>query len=313
MQMDQTQQENEEEVAIKLKECPKCRTPIRKNLRYGSHINRCLAEIELVKQKIAGKREDILEQTWALQQRWEGNMLGTYVAMPQEYKELEHKLESLNLSTFDLWIVENKMNFFSRIAKLMEIENEKMSSADGIMFKKQIEMFMFWLKETRQRFTEQQIYDLERELQRLTLLAELNAHCYVMQLRGETSKIRMEEETIRNSLDKCGQFTEDEEAGVKNILEQMKKKFPLTGLGISEEDRKMIVAAIQLPGHWFKCPNGHVYLITECGGAMERARCPECKANIGGMNHSLASGNQLASEMDGAQNPAWPTALQPQF
>uniref|UniRef100_A0AAV2M8Z6 Zinc finger, NFX1-type containing 1 n=1 Tax=Knipowitschia caucasica TaxID=637954 RepID=A0AAV2M8Z6_KNICA len=47
MGIDERQQENEEEVAIKLKECPKCRTPIRKNLRYGSHINRCLAEIEL--------------------------------------------------------------------------------------------------------------------------------------------------------------------------------------------------------------------------------------------------------------------------
>jgi hypothetical protein len=53
-------------------------------------------------------------------------------------------------------------------------------------------------------------------------------------------------------------------------------------------------------GHFFKCPNGHVYVIGECGGAMEESKCPECGAKIGGRDHALASGNQLASEIDGA-------------
>ena len=35
-------------------------------------------------------------------------------------------------------------------------------------------------------------------------------------------------------------------------------------------------------GHWFKCPNDHIYCITECGGAMEKSFCPDCKAEIGG-------------------------------
>ena len=41
-------------------------------------------------------------------------------------------------------------------------------------------------------------------------------------------------------------------------------------------------------GHWFKCPNGHYYVIGECGGAMQRGKCPDCKAEIGGDNHALA-------------------------
>jgi hypothetical protein len=32
----------------------------------------------------------------------------------------------------------------------------------------------------------------------------------------------------------------------------------------------------------FECPNGHYYVIGECGGAMEKSKCPECKEEIGG-------------------------------
>ena len=50
---------------------------------------------------------------------------------------------------------------------------------------------------------------------------------------------------------------------------------------------------------------GHFYCITECGGAMEESRCPECGSSIGGQNHQLRSDNRLASEMDGARYPAF--------
>ena len=52
----------------------------------------------------------------------------------------------------------------------------------------------------------------------------------------------------------------------------------------------MISEAIGLSGgHWYECPNGHPYAIGECGGAMEKSVCPECKAEIGGLNHNLNS------------------------
>jgi len=59
-------------------------------------------------------------------------------------------------------------------------------------------------------------------------------------------------------------------------------------------------------GHWYKCPNGHIYIITECGGAMERSRCNECGAEIGGGSHRLLESNSVATEMDGATRPASP-------
>ena len=50
---------------------------------------------------------------------------------------------------------------------------------------------------------------------------------------------------------------------------------------------------------------GHVYAIGECGGAMERATCPDCHSSIGGANHQLETSNSLATEMDGARYAAW--------
>ena len=55
----------------------------------------------------------------------------------------------------------------------------------------------------------------------------------------------------------------------------------------------------------YKCPNGHIYAIGECGGAMQESKCPECGAKIGGLNHGLTSGNAVAREMDGARYAAW--------
>lgn len=48
--------------------------------------------------------------------------------------------------------------------------------------------------------------------------------------------------------------------------------------------------------------NTYIYCITECGGPMERASCPECRVVIGGENHRHAAAYTAASEIDGARN-----------
>jgi hypothetical protein len=51
-----------------------------------------------------------------------------------------------------------------------------------------------------------------------------------------------------------------------------------------------------LRGHLNRCPNGHLYIIGECGGAMQRGRCAECGAAIGGEGHRLESTNRRVDE-----------------
>ena len=94
----------------------------------------------------------------------------------------------------------------------------------------------------------------------------------------------------------------------KNEIKEDMKKLEKTVIETMYE-RQMIVNAmgkeIKL-GAWHKCPNGHIYAIGDCGGAMESRKFPECSATIGGSNHRLTSGNTVAREMDGATRSAWP-------
>lgn len=306
MEVDDNAQTNGgEEVAIKLKECPKCRTPIRKNRRYGSHINRCLAEIEMVKWKIYGNPLHIEEQRAALQNQWSEHFLTLGLEMQEQYVKIGHHLREKYLTANDLWSHENKMDFLIRFAKLKKIQNQTMV-AEQTFTSKAVEQFNSWLTGAQQRFTEQQVFDLKRELQRLTLLTELDARCFKADKRGESERIQAVVQTIREVLEKNGQFTELDESRVEDAMKDLDSLLPPSGLGITEEEKKMIVTTMNMaPGHWYKCPNGHVYVITECGGAMESRKCPDCSMTIGGASHRLASGNNVATEMDGSQYPAW--------
>jgi len=91
----------------------------------------------------------------------------------------------------------------------------------------------------------------------------------------------------------------------KPLFLHCREKYPSLS-PLTPEEKRQIVSAVGLSeGHWYKCPNGHIYAIGECGGAMEKSTCPECNTVIGGESHRLAEGNELAPEMDGAQYPAW--------
>lgn len=309
MAMDDNRQSNDaDQVAIKLKECPKCRTPIRKNLRYGSHINRCLAEIEMVKMKINGDQADIEEQRQSLQDVLVYSSATYEMDQLTGYTYITERLKNPNLTVNDLWVLENKMDFLARAAQIKKIQKDNMLD-QSLTSGKYVEQFVGWINRRVLKFTEQQVFDLQRELQRLTFLTELDVRCKMAEKSGQSAKIQLEVQILRQILEKSGQFREEDEDRVKDAMKELNKKVPSTGLGITDEERKMIVSAMKMrPGHWYKCPNGHVYVITECGGAMEARACPECNATIGGANHRLASGNQVASEMDGAQHAAWSEA-----
>jgi len=65
---------------------------------------------------------------------------------------------------------------------------------------------------------------------------------------------------------------------------------------VSMEEKMKIVRGLGFAhtGHFYVCPNGHVYVIDNCGRAMDRlgGRCNECGAPIGGQNHTLDSTNR---------------------
>lgn len=118
--------------------------------------------------------------------------------------------------------------------------------------------------------------------------------------------------TIEVILYGCRRYDAEQEEKVKRLFEELQTAMK-SQQALTQEDKRMIHLAMSKDffggassqGHWFTCTNGHYYCITECGGAMERSRCPECKEEIGGQNHRYVSTARLASDMDGAHRPAW--------
>lgn len=287
---------------VKLKVCPLCQTPIRKSLRYGTSVKRQVEEIEQVKQKIQGPAQEIESNRQRLQAALvQSGVLRNYLF--SKYMMLEDKLKASALSTKSIGLIENLLNFYKRVADLTHSMN-KIDENEREGLKKRLNEVQEWLDKERISFTGQELDDLQSEIQRLTYLLSLLARCKAS--RMISAGIAEEINSARKILEGTKKFTEEDEAAVKDHLKKINAGLPMSGLGISEAERVEIVSAIGCPrGHWFKCKNGHIYVIGECGGAMQRSTCPECHEVIGGTNHTLESSNSLAPEMDGATHAAW--------
>ncbi|XP_053848821.1 NFX1-type zinc finger-containing protein 1 [Vidua macroura] len=293
---------DEDDDVVKLKVCPLCQTPIRKNLRYGSSVKRQVEEIERVKKKIQGPTEEIQSNRRRLQAALARDVFLKH-NLPSKYAMLENKLKSSALSAKCIGLIENLLNFYKRVAELTNSMNKIDENEKQGLIKRLAEV-QKWLDRQRVSFTGQELTDLQSEIQRLTYLLSLLARCKAS--RVMSTDIAAEINSAREILEGTKKFTEEDEAAVNAHLKKINASLPAAGLGISEAERVQIVSAIGCPrGHWFKCKNGHIYVIGECGGAMQRSTCPECHEVIGGTNHTLESSNSLAPEMDGATHAAW--------
>ncbi|KAJ9093932.1 hypothetical protein QFC20_007017 [Naganishia adeliensis] len=69
---------------------------------------------------------------------------------------------------------------------------------------------------------------------------------------------------------------------------------------VSEAEKLQLIKSFGFShrGHFFTCPNGHPYVITECGGAMQQSACPECGATIGGNDHRVDRANRVDETME---------------
>jgi len=99
-----------------------------------------------------------------------------------------------------------------------------------------------------------------------------------------------------------------------NALRELVRELPALRRALGEdegarEQLQALAAALQGPsgfvgdvaslltGHVYTCPNGHLYVIGECGGAMAEGSCPECGARIGGLHHQLNPTNRRAADV----------------
>ncbi|OQR68517.1 NFX1-type zinc finger-containing protein 1-like [Tropilaelaps mercedesae] len=277
--------------------CPACNAAVKKTNRYIQHIN---AKRRLIEQVFGSP----LENAKALEELKRNIRLLIYSYGSKCYSSSG---TSLDRSLRNQIISERnpdqmKIRQWTNLSKIVRRVDE---------YKRDLRKFpalsLHWeaLQEAvhvaiRSKIGQQQMDDICMELLRfspVSLLAEELDH----------DKDNPELKECVQMLTALPRFSEEQSAKVRRLIFDVRKKRTKVCLGIDDSERVMVLKAMALrQGHWYACPNGHVYCITECGGAMMESKCNECGATIGGQRHALRSDNEVATGMDGATHSAWP-------
>ncbi|KAL5004105.1 hypothetical protein ScPMuIL_017561 [Solemya velum] len=304
--------DNDNEGNIQMKLCPRCKTPIRRNLRYGNIVKRVLLNIEKVKSKLLGDPKDIDLLFLKVQKRIKNSLSAAdsrWMMKTFSYQNKQIKSERL------LMTMNNTVFFLNQIRKLREHSSqlERPSFTEQLCsVVDDLGQLESCVKRERKYMADQEIEEIEDELLRIAYTIKFFRHQEVIMDKGVELNAELEQ-SVRyvSKVFKSGLKLDDRNQSiVKECIARLKEVAPYSPLGISEDERMDILKAMGLEkGHWFACKNGHIYAIGECGGATTEGVCPECKETIGGGSHTLRSDNRLAPEMDGAEAAAWPSAL----
>ncbi|KAH9330792.1 hypothetical protein KI387_002900 [Taxus chinensis] len=271
-------------VAVKLKQCPECRSPIRKSLRYSNIVKVRLQQIEEVKKLILGF----------------------------EYLKRGNKL--LKKKSYEQAILEFS-EVFQRTPGSLEAHLGMARALCGLRdYKRAIEHLYFIVKHSSYKAL------IQEKLPDLIWKCDFTMNNVNFISRNDAST-KAENELAIDSLllwaSVCYSWRYDTKTGLA-ICEIVLEKNP--GHVKTEEMKKNLESGRQFKeivdvmtrevggrGHWYKCPNGHFYVVGECGGPMQKSKCPDCNAVVGGESHRPAEGNSH-SDIDGSSHPAWSNA-----
>lgn len=313
---------NNERSSIQFKKCPKCKTPISHTTSLNTYIQASLRDIQEVKKKIHGSEKQKGDSQLDLHNRvsaiMENNSVNGHdpLHLNSIFKDIMEKTKIQHFGG-DIFVPRPKSRVLVvALSNQFEMARVLRDICSGFQTKLQLQTNLS-AKTTavlKSRFAMaasfirvyqncgQQRADIANEISLLQLMGDAFAKT-CGQTFNDIAKQMLENAFV--SANEQGRATEsvrnEFKAAVNAALVEA------SGIGISLEEKEMVLKAMGFaPGHWYKCPNGHVYAIGDCGGAMQESKCPECGSAIGGVSHRLVSGNAVATDMDGATAPAWP-------
>ena len=309
------------------KKCPRCNSPIIATLRYANEAKEVLKDINAIKRKhyffTATERCSYLEEAQMLCNATLNSLLPFCAVQESLQGQLKCLLKRFKVLTFSKEIndvlLKDTLMILQSVSQALKTINA-IGSKSFSNLKKQCSVlgfqtvdFLHWiitiLSESN-TLTDQIRIDLTSECRRIILLREVYLFLYNIDTADITlstpdsavlEKLRAKHECLGSKI-LCVLSEDVLQEGLKNIRAISEHYLvPLT-----QEERQMIIKAVEAKeGSWYKCENGHYYQIGECGGAMEKSICPECKEEIGGGQHRLAEGNEHAGEFDGSSHAAW--------
>ena len=298
---------------VMFKTCPRCKTSIRRSVRYGNHIKQVLRDVDIIKLK---QMEDPTTISTCLQTaRKEIRDLRKSYFIDDDIAHISQETASAPPNCFHAAVIKFQLSLLPNILQLKNLIDDLDHQVDISGFTPLLsEKLLVKLKEfVMQEFlSAQQCSDIIFEMRRLSCLIKLLDLLCKIRIKSPSIHLDADFKAMSNQIKALHRavnqkMSEEKEKEVVEFIKKLSLKYHVNGL--SNEEKLKIVDAIGLPkGHWFKCQNGHLYCIGECGGAMEVSKCPECKVSIGGTQHTLVYGNVHAGEMDGSRHPVWSEA-----
>ncbi|XP_066939877.1 NFX1-type zinc finger-containing protein 1-like [Macrobrachium rosenbergii] len=311
---------------IGMKSCPRCRKPIYNNRRYQKIILTTYKDVSKVKAKYFSsktivRRKEIelvlqdlqLASLFSQEVQQLMNNLGSnpFTSRKNKNKQKYLSVNELKLYSFQAHTLQKASEILRNAAKKdrpFSIRTLHLPRSSSILSEHE-KRLQLRIKDLIKKVMEKSVIiapqleeEVSCELQRLMILPSYWK--FLEKSNIEQARLQEIRAKLEKLMDPTSKFTDDIDKKVRELLKESEQY--VGGLAITESERMMIVKAMGLKqGHWYKCPNGHVYCITECGGAMEESSCPDCHGRIGGANHRLRSDNAVATEMDGAQHGAW--------
>nr|CAD7415539.1 unnamed protein product [Timema cristinae] len=310
---------------IAMKVCPRCKTTIARTQRYLDLVKKHYRDVAKVKLKVFGKMKELESKRRDLASRLDklshnicitrasislvtsSSFYTKFMKQIQKSLELLSKNKRDNLSSYDAETLGIQIQILEQLEDAF-VSAAKVSNDSG---KKKMINFVDKLIQViiirDDYLSQQEVKEINIELKRFHRLSQMSIieSSYSFQTTINQHGKMQDYEEATKMLDSIEKYTGDKDDRVNQIIKDL-LSILRNFLVFHENERKEIVKAMGLKqGHWFKCPNGHVYVITECGGAMEVGKCNECGAAIGGTQHRLLDTNHLAREMDNATHAAW--------
>ncbi|XP_065220934.1 LOW QUALITY PROTEIN: NFX1-type zinc finger-containing protein 1-like [Planococcus citri] len=327
--MDTFISQTDEKGEIVMKMCPKCKTPIAKTLRYMNQVKKVYRDVQNVKKKIYGNEQDMKEIRGDLMQKLRDlDSKKNHSLLKQELqlipkttiafmKHLQVRGKQSHIPIQALKAMKYFAEMFSSIiSRLTDLSGCGEIEQSRIL--KRLEFVLRRLNPATLLINEQRVDDIHRELNRYHRMVDhsvcLNKPEYLSN-KNSPNVIAVNDEIVA-VLYGIKRYDDEQDAQIGELFEKLQKELKSVQ-PLSQEEKRMIHKAMtesffggmNKQGHWFKCSKGHIYCITECGGAMEESHCPECGEKIGGRDHRYVETARLASDMDGATIPAWSSGV----
>jgi hypothetical protein len=298
--MDELQATSSSGGKIKMPACPGCRAPIRRSLRYADIVRRCSLEVEQAKMRSwlgPELRHDVLAELQRSESRCGGTHTDEYArALHKQIRALKERVaRHPRAATLHLVLAE---------LALRRANNDKPDARTAAR-QEAIQHLETCLRLVAVDEAGEPRSDAEPTCDPALTLRQraLTAHLALLHWGLALAHVEAQAEAARRRLE--GSRLAAQRAGIAGTAALIDIDTALAD--VAQTELKLQEAAVDgvERGSWHRCPNGHLYVIGECGGAVSKGTCPDCGETVGGANHTLAPGNtsEAPTPWDRVVNP----------